>query len=189
MQGQFWTGSGGVTGDFTYGGVHITSIVILAALCIFLSLWGQKVTEQVRRKTIIALSVAALGFEFFWRIIFLTQGAGAADIYPFYPCNLAGILVPIIALTKNKTLKEMFYVFAFIGGIITFAIPEEIFTNQYLNFPILKSILQHYFIIFIPVFEYFTKSYTPKFKNFYLAICGMLVHLANSELVPKLFGQ
>lgn len=190
MPVQFWSGDGGIPGDFTYGTVHILSIVFVALLCILLSVFGtKKMGEQGKRKIIVALAFLGLAFELFWRILFLVQGKGAIELYPFYPCNLAGILVPIIALTNNKTLKEMFYLFAFIGGIVTFAIPDGIFTNQYLTFPILKSILQHCAIIVIPVFEYCSKTYTPKFKNFWLTVCGMLVHLFNSEVMPKVFGQ
>ncbi|MDR1629759.1 MAG: YwaF family protein [Oscillospiraceae bacterium] len=190
MPVQFWSGDGGVPGDFSYGTVHILAVVFLVLLSAALSVFGaKKMSETGRRKTVVTLAVLALGFEVFWRIVFLARGKEAIELYPFYPCNLAGLLVPVIALSNNKILKEMFYLFAFIGGVVTFAIPDGIFTNQYLTFPILKSILQHCAIIILPVFEYCNKTYTPKFKNFWLAICGMLVHLFNSEIMPKLFGQ
>ncbi len=189
MPFNFWTGEGGVAGDFAYKETHLGSIIALLLILIFACLIGRRLSKKSQNIIIVAVSVFALVFEIFWRILYVIRGVGWQELYPFYPCNIAGILVPIIALTKNKTLKEMFYIFAFIGGVITFSYPVDIFTNQYLNFPILKSILQHSFIIFIPVFEYFTGNYLPKIKKYYLAIIGLFVHLFNSEYLPKLLGM
>ena len=188
MTFNFWTGEGGVVGDFAYGKVHLSAVIILLLSLIVFSLAGKRMPKKAQRLIIFTASVFFLVFEIFWRIIYIKRGVGWQELYPFYPCNIAGILVPIIALSKNKTLKEMFYVFAFIGGLITFVYPEEIFTNQYLNFPILKSILQHAGIIFIPVFEYFTENYKPRLKGYFLSILGLFVYLLNSACVPKLFS-
>lgn len=188
MEYSFWKGAGGVPGDFSYGAIHIGSILIFLFVLIAVTFAGIKMSKNSQRKIVITAAVFSLVFEVFWRIIFFINKAEWPDLFPFYPCNIAGLLVPIIALTKNKTLKEMFYVFAFIGGIITFVYPQGVFTNQLLNFPILKSVLQHTAIIFIPVFEYATGNFKPKLKNYYLAIIGLFVHLFNSEYLPKLMG-
>ncbi len=186
---NFWTGNGGVSGDFTFGTVHITAIAVLVALCIALTVAGLLSGKQGKRKIIIVVALFGIFFEIFWRVVYLFRGIDLIELYPFYPCNSAGIIIPLIALSNNKLLKELFYLFAFIGGVVTFVMPQDIFTNQYLNFAILKSILQHYSIVLIPVVEFFTKTYKPKFKNFYLTIIGMLIHLVNSEFVPKyVFG-
>ncbi|MGI6213892.1 MAG: hypothetical protein ACOYIQ_05020 [Christensenellales bacterium] len=186
FKGQFWTGEGGVPGDFSYGTIHIVSVIVLAALCIVLTAIGLRKDQKGKRRIILAIAALGLGFEIFWRAVWLAQKADLIELYPFYPCNLAGIIIPIIAFTNNRILKELFYFFAFVGGVVTFTIPQGIFTNQYLNFYILKSILQHYAIVLIPFFEFFNKTYQPRFKNFYLTIIGMVIHLFNSEFVPKL---
>lgn len=188
MSPNFWTGEGGVEGDFSYGLIHILSIVFVVASCIILTVMGTKMNKENKRKTIILLATFGIGFEVFWRIVYLINGSPLIDLYPFYPCNLAGILIPLIALSNKRMLKEVFYLFALIGGIVTYVMPEGVFVYQVLTFGILKSILQHWAIIVIPVFEFVNKIFRPKFKYFYLTIIGMLVHLINSEFVPKMFG-
>ena len=186
---DFWKGTGGVAGDFAYGTIHLTAVILLILVTLGMCLLGAKMSKASQRKIIIAAAVISIFFEVFWRIIYLINGDKLIDLWPFYPCNLAGVLIPLIALTNNKTLKELFYVFAFVGGVITFVYPQGIFTNQYLCFAILKSILQHTAIIFIPVFEYCTGNFNPKLKNVYLSIIGIFIHLFNSEYLPRYMGK
>ena len=185
---NFWKSSGGVSGDYSYGVIHIVSVVVVFFLTIVLSLIGRKISSKNQRKTIVFLATFFLAFEVFWRIIFAFNGEGIKGLMAFYPCNFAGIIVPLIAFSKSRILKEMFYVFAVIGGLITFAYPQGIFNNQVLNFYILKSIIQHIGIILIPVFEIATGNFIPKLKRFFLPVIGLFVHLINGEYVPKLFG-
>lgn len=189
MPMDFWKGTGGVPGDFSYGTIHLSAVIILILATVAMCLVGAKMSKANQRKIIIAASVISIVFEIFWRVIFWKNGEKPVDLWPFYPCNLAGIIVPFIALSKSKILKELFYVFAFVGGVITFVYPQGIFTNEVLSFAILKSILQHTAIIFIPVFEYFTGNFKPKLKLVFLSIIGIFIHLFNSEYLPRYFGK
>lgn len=186
---DFWKGTGGVPGDFAYGTTHLVSVIVLTVITLIVSIIGFKMGKAVQRRIIVTAAVFSIIFEVFWRIVYCRRGVALIDLYPFYPCNLAGIIVPLIAFSKNKILKELFYVFAFVGGVITFVMPVDIFTNAYLNFPILKSILQHAGIIFIPVFEYATGNFKPQLKYFWLSIVGIFIHLFNSEYLPPLLGK
>ena len=184
----FWTGDGGIPGEFSYGKIHLTATAVFIVVTVLMCIVGKRLTPKNRRKVIIVAAALSLGFEIFWRGVWIGRGVTPLETWPLYPCNLAGVLVPLIAFSNNKTLKEIFYVFAFIGGIITFVYPQGIFVNEVLNFSILKSILQHTAIIFIPVFEYFTGEYKPRFKNLWLAILGLFINLFNSEYLPRYFG-
>lgn len=185
---SFWNGTGGVSGDFSFGTVHLLSVLFVIICSVGLTLWGMKSSDKARRNILITIASLAISFEVFWRIVYAFKGVGFSGLYPFYPCNVAGVIVPLIAFSKNDKLKRLFYVFAFIGGILTFAIPDGIFNNKYLTFGILKSILQHWAIIVIPVYEYFTKTFKPKFIHFHYTLIGMTIHLLNSEFLPKLIN-
>ncbi|MEG1499935.1 MAG: hypothetical protein RR400_02600, partial [Clostridia bacterium] len=87
---DFWTGSGGISGEFAYGTTHLLSVLVLLVLTVVLSIWGAK-KKGVQRKIIMGIAICQIIFEVFWRILYLSQGQNFADIYPFYPCNLAGI--------------------------------------------------------------------------------------------------
>lgn len=185
----FWTGEGGVPGDFAYGKIHLFAVAALIVVTLLMCIVGKRLSAKNKRNVILVAAAISLGFEIFWRGVWIGRGVPVLETWPLYPCNLAGVLVPLIVFTNNKTLKEIFYVFAFIGGIITFVYPDGIFVNSVLNFSILKSILQHTAIIFIPVFEYFTGQFKPQFKKLWLAILGLFIHLFNSEYLPRYFGM
>lgn len=183
-------GSGGVRGNYTWGTNHIVSMVVIFALTILLIAIAsnKKIDNGVKKKIVVGIAIFQLVFEILWRIIFLTRGDRVLALWPYYVCNLNGILIPIAVLTDNKTMKEMFYILGFIGGIITFAMPQGIFVNKFYTFPILKSMLQHTGLIFIPVFEYVSGLFRPKLKYIWLQYVGAIIHIINSLAISSLFG-
>lgn len=180
---DFFYGTGGIVGDYDYGTTHLITVIIISILTITLCLISKKFKKSVK-PILISIAVFQLFFEFLWRLLYvLFQNLPANYLWPLYPCNLAGIIIPIACLTNCKILKKLFYLFGFLGGIITFAMPEGIFNNAYLNFGILKSILQHTALILIPTIEYVTNTFKPKIKDFGFVILGLLIHIFNSEIV------
>lgn len=83
----------------------------------------------------------------------------------------------------------MFYLFGFIGGVLTFVMPDGIFSTSVFVFPILKSVLQHTGLLFIPVFEYASKKYIPNIKDFFWTFLGTAIHFVNAEIIDlKVLG-
>lgn len=179
---------GGVPGEFAYGKMHLISVIILIVVTVLMCIVGSKMSRQNQRKVVVVVSVFALAFEVFWRGVWVGRGVPLAETWPLFPCHLGAVLVPLIALLNNKTLKEIFYVFAFLGGIVTFFYPLEVFTNSVLNFDIVKNLFHHMLIIFIPVFEFFTGQFKPKFKRVWLGLLAMFFHLLNSEYFSRILG-
>ena len=183
-------GNGGIPGDYDYTMIHFVSVGVIFVLTVILAIiaGSKKISDRAKRIILICISVFQLTFEVVWRIVYLCRGDDFWSLWPFYVCNLNGILLPIAALTNNKIMKEMFYVFGFVGGILTFIMPKGIFYNAYFNFPILKSLLQHTALVFIPVFEFVSGTFRPSIKNCWLALVGMLIHVANSLGMSALLG-
>ena len=84
--------------------------------------------------------------------------------------------------------KQLLYLFGFIGGVLTFAMPDGIFCQDVLVFPILKSILQHTGLLLIPAIEYVSGSYRPSLKDYGWIVAGCLIHLVNCEGINRLLG-
>ena len=82
----------------------------------------------------------------------------------------------------------MFYLFGFVGGIITFAVPDGIFCRDVMVFPILKSVLQHTGILLIPILEYAMDTYRPTLRHMSWVLVGLLIHLFNCEVVTRWLG-
>ena len=194
MDGTFrrWLiGDMGVNGAFDYTPIHYWSIAAVGAVFVLFFLLAFFLRKHKKQQRVLLVSVALfqLLFEVAWRLIYLfIKGDAIACWWPVYPCNLGGILLPIIALTRWQTGKKMFYLFGFIGGVLTFAISDGIFSNNVLVFPILKSILQHTGLLLIPMLEYVSGTYRPTLKHIGWVVGGCLVHLINCEGIDRLLG-
>lgn len=185
----FWSGVGGVPGDYAYGKMHLISVIVLIVVVVLLCYVGSRLSTENRRKVLVVLATSAFALEVFWRGNWIGRGIPMAELWPLYPCHFAAAIVPLIALLNNKILKDLFYVFAFLGAIATFVHPQTVFINRVLSFDILTNILQHMFIIIIPAFEFFTRQYKPQFKKVWLAILAMFIHLFNGEVISRLLGR
>lgn len=188
---DFIYGVEGVPGDYSYGTAHLVSVLILLALCVIFGIVGasKKVSPSAKRKVALGLAWFQLGFEILWRILFLAVGKQLYTLYPFYSCNLYGILLPIACIINNKVMKNIFYVFGFIGGVLTFAMPQGIFCNAVIAFPIIKSVVQHFGLILIPLFEYISGGFRQKLKDIWLIYVGCLISIFNGEVMGILLGR
>ena len=185
------TGNMGTAGDYIYTAIHWWTLAAVLAVCalVFGVAFAKRGDKTASRRILVAVSVFQLSFEILWRLIYVfVAGDSVRNWWPMYPCNLGGILLPIIALTGWKTGKKMFYLFGFVGGVLTFAMPDGIFSNNVMVFPIVKSILQHTGLLLIPVLEYISGEYRPNLKDFGWVVLGCLVHLINCEVIDRLLG-
>ena len=157
MDGMFrrWLiGDLGTAGVYDFTAIHYWTVAVVAAvflafLALALALRGK---PRAQRAVLVSVAIFHLIFEVAWRLIYLfVKGDDLSCWWPTYPCNLGGILLPIMALTNCRAGKKLFYLFGFVGGVLTFAISDGIFSSNVLVFPILKSILQHTGLLLIPM--------------------------------------
>ncbi len=184
-------GNAGVPGEYQYQKMHIITTIIVFLLILFFIILAanKKISDKNKRRILVFIAIFQLTFEISWRLIYLfVKKDSLLSIWPMYPCNLGGIIIPIFALTNFKTGKRMFYLFGFIGGCLTFALPEGIFNTSVFVFPILKSVLQHTGLLIIPIFEYVNKTFKPSIKDYGFIILGCLIHVFNCEVIDRLFG-
>lgn len=184
-------GDMGTPGEYQYQSMHLYSVLAVAAAFAVLLAVGVALRKDPKRsrQLLVAVSVFQLAFEVLWRLIYLfVKDAPLVECWPMYPCNLGGILVPIFALTGSRRGKKMFYLFGFVGGVLTFALPEGIFCTDVFVFPILKSVLQHTGLLLIPMLEYVSGSYRPTLKDMGWVIAGCCVHIINCEGIDRLLG-
>lgn len=195
---MFWTilkkwliGDMGTPGKYMYQPIHLYSLAAVIAVFVLVCAFGffaRKDSAKIRR-LLAAVAIFHLAFEIGWRLIYLlVKGDSVLCWWPMYPCNLGGILLPIAALSKFRNLKKMFYLFGFVGGVLTFAMPDGIFSSDVMVFPIVKSILQHTGLLLIPALELIGGTYRPTLKHLGWVIGGCLVHLVNCEGIDRLLG-
>ena len=194
MNGTFrrWLiGDMGTPGNYDYTAIHYWTIAAVAAMFVLFLTAAILLRKHPRqqRKILVGVALFQLAFEVAGRLIYLfVKGDHISCWWPMYPCNLGGILLPIIALVNWQTGKKMFYLFGFVGGVLTFAIADGIFSSDVLVFPIVKSILQHTGLLLIPMLEYVSGTYRPTLKHLGWVILGCLIHLINCEVIDRLLG-
>lgn len=184
-------GDMGTPGSYQYQAIHyytLAAVIILWAV-VMLLWYRNRENPRFARKLLVAISLFQLGFEVLWRLIYVfVKGDSVLCWWPLYPCNLGGILLPIFALCNTRLGKQMFYVFGFVGGVLTFALPDGIFSSDVLVFPILKSILQHTGLLLIPSLELACGTYRPTLRDMGWITGGCLIHLFNCEFIDRLLG-
>lgn len=181
----------GTAGNYDYTAIHYWTVaVVAAALFAFLLLaLALRKRPKAQRGLLVSVALFHLAFEVAWRLIYLLVKKDSISCWwPTYPCNLGGILLPIIALTNCRTGKKMFYLFGLVGGVLTFAVADGIFSSDVLVFPILKSILQHTGLLLIPTLEMVGGTWRPRLKDLGWVIGGCLLHLLNCEVIDRLLG-
>ena len=184
-------GDMGQQGDHAYQPIHLYSVAVVAAVVLLVTALSitKKLTPHKKRTLLAGICWFQLGFEVLWRLIYwLVKGSSLLCWWPIYPCNLGGIFIPIIALCNWKTGKKMFYLFGFVGGVLTFALPNGIYSSDVMVFPIIKSILQHTGLLLIPLIELGSGTFRPSIRHMGWVIAGLLVHLANCEGIDRLLG-
>ena len=189
---KWLTGDLGQVGDFTYKAIHIYSLVgvccVLALALVLAARWRKN--EKKGRGLILAIAWFHLGFEVLWRIIYLmVMNASWKELWPLYPCNLGGVLLPVIALGNWKKGKKLFYLFGLVGALLTFGYPDGIFCRDAMSFPILKSVLQHTGLLMLPLVEMVLGTYTTDIRDFGWVTGGCVIHCINSELVSRWLGM
>lgn len=193
MFGENWIkwliGDMGTPGEYMYQPIHLYTVLVVAIITAVFLLWQRFLTAPGRRKLLVGVCIVQLAFEVAWRLIYLfVKKCAPVELWPSYPCNLGGILLPVIALVNWKRGKQLFYLFGFVGAILTFAMPDGIFCTDVFVFPLLKSVMQHTGILIIPLMEYAGKSYRCSVKDLGWVILGCLVHVLNCEFIVRLMG-
>lgn len=181
-------GDMGTPGDYTYHAIHWHTLAVVAIITVIAVIWQLQLNGGKKAgKLICAIAWIQLVFEIGWRVIYLLfQHTPWAELWPSYPCNLGGIIIPLIALMDWKTGKKMFYLFALVGAVLTFSIPDGIFTSNVFVFPIFKSVMQHTGILLIPVLEYIRGTYRPSLRHMGYILLGCGVHVVNCEIIARL---
>ena len=125
----------GIEGAFEYQSIHIYTVLVVAVVCLVVFAIGcsKGIARKYKQQLLTGIAIFQLAFEIFWRIIYITVKADTLlSWWPAYPCNVGGILLPIIALCNWERGKKMFYLFDlcdpgwnFLPGCNVFSNPQK----------------------------------------------------------------
>ena len=174
-------------GDYTLGTTHVFALVFTVlsiALLVFL-LKGKNEEYVYKRMKLIAYITILVYLA--RRGIMVYQGETFLKAFwPFYLCNVNTILLSIWIIFDFKKGLDFMIITGISGAVLAFIVPEGVFTDRYLNFQILDSILSHYEIVAVPIVLLATKTYKLDVKNSWIVMIGILLILINVELLQPL---
>lgn len=115
---------------------------------------------------------------------------GMRTFWLFYLCNINTVVLSLMLIFKAKKAYEYVLISGFIGGVLTFLVPNGVFTYKYLSFSIFDSVLSHYILVVVPPIFIVNKIWRPDYKKSYQVILGMLLVVLNAEGLQRLiFGS
>ena len=135
-----------------YQSIHLWSVAAVTVVFLIAGYLAMRFRRNERKKRALPVGVSLfqLGFEVFWRLIYLlVKGDSALSWWPVYPCNLGGILIPLIAMLRIFWAKRVFYLFGFVGGCMIHLLNCEVvdrllgFTGDYMFFNMLEAHEKH----------------------------------------------
>jgi uncharacterized membrane protein YwaF len=175
-------------GEFAYGTTHLLGVLTVIVSVIWFSYALRNYPKEVIFRKMRIIAIIGLSIYIIRRSLGLIGAANILELYwPFYLCNINTILLSVWIIFGFRKGLDFFIVTGLLGGLFTFAIPDGIFTDRYLTFGIVDSLMSHYTIVVIPLVLLITKAHTLKLKNIYQVAIGLLLTLINTELIQPLF--
>lgn len=178
---------GFVSGDYTYKTTHIIVLVLLILSCIILPIvFKNKREKAVKFNRIIGIIMISI--YIIRRICVIISSKNIWDFYPFYLCNISTIVCFIVSLRgKYSKFADFCLINGIIGGILTFAMPQGIFTDKYLTVHILDSVISHVGIILIPLVAWSAGLHRIHIKNIWINMIGLALVVFNVEVIQRVF--
>ena len=177
---------GFVHGDYTFGTVHIGSIVFLLVAIAFSIVHFKGKDSQYIHQRMKYVAIFTLCVYFLRRGVMIYEGTRVLKaLWPFYLCNINTILLSIWIMFDIKKGKDFFIITGMFGAVLMFVVPDGIFTDKYLNLRILDSLLSHFTIIYIPIVLLSTRAYELNIKNAYQVLLGYALILINVEFIQR----
>lgn len=184
---------GFVYGNYDYGLVHILGILVTLAAAILLPIYFKNKDEKVFWRFARTLAALTLIVYFSRRILDFSLSGNFTSknffrtFWLFYLCNVNTVVMSLMILFKAKKGYEYVMITGFIGGVITFLIPDGIFTDQFLTFPIFDSMFSHFILVVMPPIFIVKKLWRPSFERVNQVIFGMLLVVFNVEVIQRIF--
>jgi uncharacterized membrane protein YwaF len=178
---------GFVPGDYTYGFVHIASIVIALVLIPVLSMYFENKDSDYVYGFLRYIAIFTLLVYVLRRAIDVYQGKPFLEAFwPFYLCNVNTVFLSIFVIFKVKKGQDFFMITSMLGAVLMFVVPDNVFNDQYLTLGILDSVLSHYEIVVLPLVLLISGAYVLDVRRSWQVLLGLLVLLFNVEVLQPL---
>ncbi len=174
---------------------HILSIIASAiSILFFLTLLKKyDITVSTKILKIIAIILFMLNpLNWAYEIIIFKEIDYTLNL-PLHLCSIFWALFPFaIFLKKNSTFRQISLAscatIGIIGGILGLLLNSHLSLNPFFSFPVIRSMIFHYLMIFAALLLWTSKIYKPQKKDVYLNFIPIVILAFISIIVEAKYG-
>lgn len=188
--------------QYLFSGIHFLYIALcIIGFFVLMKLFLPR-SEKTKKRFIMILLVLMLLLKYGGEIIFISEylkyGTSISSFsHPFWDfrtfisfqlCGVNNILLPIVYWFNIKRMKDFVYTTSIIGGIAVLLYPVGVLYGEplVLTYLMLRSLIVHFLLVFIPCFLIADKQFTLEGKNWKNTFFGAVL-MAAWAMVGNLF--
>ena len=171
-----------------FGRVHVLSIVVSVLVCMFLPACISTLKSKTVDKIVFYLSLLVMFNIVVW--MYLEWIAGTFDIrshLPLHLCRVANILLPIMVLTKNKTLYNVLYYWS-LSGIFQALLTPDI-SQTFPHYHFFRFFITHNVMIFVIILYSMHRNFRPTMSGMWTSLIYMNIFLLIVFVINTFLGS
>jgi len=173
---------------------HILYILISVALFIFLMEFFRVKKDKTRKLFVTICCLIMLLLKYGGEVLFIWEWSRYGDqlssyshpfldfrtLISFQLCGVNNVLLPLVIWFDWKKAKDFIYSTSIIGGLAVIIYPVGVLYGDpfVFTFPILRSLVIHFLLVFLPCFLIVTGDFTLKKENWTNTLVGCVLMTA-----------
>lgn len=175
---------------YLFGPEHITYLISALISFILLFFLFVKKSEETRKWFITILCILMILLKYGGEVIFVSEWIQYRDqissyshpfwdirtFFSFQMCGVNNILLPLVIWFNWKPLKDFVYASSILGGLAVMLYPAGVLFGDpfMITFPMLRSLIVHFLLAFIPCFLIATEEFSLKPVYWKRTLIGLL---------------
>lgn len=169
--------------------------LIACVFTFFLLMWLFKSKNpKISKIIILVCCLLLLGFKYGGEAVFIYEWYHFPEpissyshplfdfrtLISFQVCGINNVLLPLVVLFNIKPLKDFVYTSSVIGGIAVILYPAGVLFGDPLviTFPMLRTLIVHFLLVFLPLYLYKINDFRLKRKNWKNVLWGVIAVIA-----------
>ncbi|MFW5794406.1 MAG: hypothetical protein ACOCV1_02875 [Bacillota bacterium] len=179
---------------YFFSNYHLVYFLINLIFFILLFKYLKKKPKELQNKIISIALVLMLFLKFAGEALFIYEYYYIEEVYSAYPhallnintvfsfqlCGIMNILLPFVIWFNIKPLKDFVFATSILGGLAVIFYPVTVLYGEpyQITFPIIRSTVVHFFLIFIPLFLIYRGDFKFRKSNWTKVAIGLLLTAA-----------
>lgn len=175
------------TNFISFGYQHLLSVTFYVILTVVLIKWAKKgsLKTQILLGNIYAFSIA-ITVVVWSKLKIVVYGFDIQEDIPLHLCNLVGLLLPVLSITRKKIFFEIFFFWILAGT--THAVITPDLEQGFPHFTFLKYWHVHAGLISFIFYARYIYNFTPNLKSVFKSFFALQLYIALMFVINKILG-